>query len=415
MPEEQRREPLSIIAFPPSLKAPGRDGGKLRAAAYCRVSTGSEEQLTSYTRQVRHYSQYLDEQPDYVNCGIYADEGISGTGIGKRQGFLRMMDDCREGKLDLIITKSVSRFGRNTVDYLVSVRELKALGSPDRLRIVALLGAGSMNVQQIARAAGLPLSTAGAHVRMLEDAGILMSEPVPGAHGAMKLCSRRLDVVTLRLMPELKSDDSVITLPMPVGGYSRVIDVQPTCGLVNDKTAIGEYDNPYAFYLPGRFDAQLLWLRSGFVEYRFGLLSMQRLSYRFLELSFEACSEAPMYRNPWKSDISIYLNDLLMGVWQCPADLGGRPCRLNPAWWPEVMTQHGYLCTLRVDQNGSFLNDLRLSQVSIDDLRLKEHDCITLRLGVAADAEHVGGMNLFGERFGDFEQALVMKIGYAIS
>jgi len=92
------------------------------------VSTGSDEQLTSYLRQVRHYSQYLDEQSDYVNCGIYADEGISGTGIGKRQGFLRMMDDCREGKLDLVITKSVSRFGRNTVDCLVSVRELKALG-----------------------------------------------------------------------------------------------------------------------------------------------------------------------------------------------------------------------------------------------------------------------------------------------
>ena len=92
------------------------------------MSTGSDEQLTSYLRQVRHYSQYLDEEPDYINCGIYADEGISGTGIDKRQGFLRMMEDCREGKLDLIITKSVSRFGRNTVDCLVSVRELKALG-----------------------------------------------------------------------------------------------------------------------------------------------------------------------------------------------------------------------------------------------------------------------------------------------
>ena len=128
MPEAQRREPLSIIVSPPSPAAPGRDGRKFKAAAYCRVSTGSEEQLTSYLRQVRHYSQYLDEEPDYINCGIYADEGISGTGIDKRQGFLRMMEDCREGKLDLVITKSVSRFGRNTVDCLVSVRELKALG-----------------------------------------------------------------------------------------------------------------------------------------------------------------------------------------------------------------------------------------------------------------------------------------------
>lgn len=288
---------------------------------------------------------------------------------------------------------------------------MKALGSPDRLRIVALLGSGSMNVKQIAQAVGLPLSTAGAHVRLLEDVGILTSESVPGAHGAMKLCSRQIDTVTLKLVPELKSDESVITLPMPIGGYSRVVDIRPTCGLVNEKTAIGEYDNPYAFYLPGRFDAQLLWLRSGFVEYRFGLLSMQRLKYSYLELSFEACSEAPMYRNPWKSDISIYLNEVLVGVWLCPADLAGRPGRLNPAWWPEVMTQYGYLCTLRVDRQGSFLNKLCISNVNIDDLRLGEHDCITLRLGVAADAEHVGGMNLFGERFGDFEQALVMKIG----
>lgn len=92
------------------------------------MSTGSEEQLTSYQRQVKHYSQYLGEQEDCINCGVYTDEGISGTGTIKREGFLQMMVDCRAGKLDQIITKSVSRFGRNTLDCLVNVRELKALG-----------------------------------------------------------------------------------------------------------------------------------------------------------------------------------------------------------------------------------------------------------------------------------------------
>ena len=101
---------------------------KLRAAAYCRVSSDSEEQLTSYLQQVRYYTQYLDTQEEYVNCGIYTDEGITGTSIKKRTGFQQMMQACRDGKLDLIITKSVSRFGRNTVDCLVSVRELQALG-----------------------------------------------------------------------------------------------------------------------------------------------------------------------------------------------------------------------------------------------------------------------------------------------
>lgn len=100
---------------------------KIRAAACCRVSSGSEEQLASFVRQVSYYREYLDECQEYTNCGIYADEGISGTGTSKRSEFLQMMQDCRDGKLDLIFTNSVSRFGRNTVDCLESVRELRGL------------------------------------------------------------------------------------------------------------------------------------------------------------------------------------------------------------------------------------------------------------------------------------------------
>lgn len=291
---------------------------------------------------------------------------------------------------------------------------MKALASPDRLRIVALLGAGSMNVQQIAAALQLPLSTTAAHIRMLEDTGIIMSESVPGVRGSMKLCSRRLDHVNMRLVTEQHSDVSVITLNMPLGGYSRVIDVVPTCGLVSHAAIIGEYDNPSAFYLPDRFDAQLLWLRSGFVEYRFSTLSMKQLNIRYLELSFEVCSEAPMYRNPWKSDISIYVNDVLAGVWVSPADLGGRRGLLNPGWWSDVMTQYGYLCTLRIEQKESFINDIRVSSVGIPDLKMEEHDCLTLRIGVDKQAEHMGGMNLFGEHFGDYNQALIMKLAYTV-
>ena len=126
---------MNIITFLPSPFVEGLEGEqsqtparKLRAAAYCRVSSESDEQLNSYLQQVRYYTKYLDEQEEYINCGIYADEGITGTSIKKRSGFQQMMQACREGKLDLLITKSVSRFGRNTVDCLVSVRELRALG-----------------------------------------------------------------------------------------------------------------------------------------------------------------------------------------------------------------------------------------------------------------------------------------------
>ena len=101
---------------------------KLRVAAYCRVSTDQEEQLLSYENQVRFYTESINSNPEYTCAGIYADEGISGTNTKKREEFNRMIADCRAVKIDRIITKSIFRFARNTLDCLNYVRELKGLG-----------------------------------------------------------------------------------------------------------------------------------------------------------------------------------------------------------------------------------------------------------------------------------------------
>ena len=97
-------------------------------AAYCRVSTAQEEQLLSYENQVNYYTTFINENPLYEYAGTYADEGISATNTKKRDEFKRMIADCRAGKIDMIITKSISRFARNTLDCLNYVRELKELG-----------------------------------------------------------------------------------------------------------------------------------------------------------------------------------------------------------------------------------------------------------------------------------------------
>ena len=102
--------------------------GKIRVAAYCRVSTDQEEQLNSFENQVDYYTKYIRERPDYEMVDIYADEGISGTNTKKREGFNRMIADCEAGKIDLVITKSISRFARNTQDCLSYSRKLKGLG-----------------------------------------------------------------------------------------------------------------------------------------------------------------------------------------------------------------------------------------------------------------------------------------------
>ncbi len=101
---------------------------QLRVAAYCRVSTDSDEQLESYEAQLAYYTDAIAKKPEWRFAGIYADEGITGTMATKRPRFLKMIQDCEKGKIDYILTKSVARFARNTVDSLKYVRQLKAMG-----------------------------------------------------------------------------------------------------------------------------------------------------------------------------------------------------------------------------------------------------------------------------------------------
>ena len=106
------------------------DKPKLRVAAYCRVSTDSDEQASSYETQVEHYTEYIKKNPDWEFAGIYADDGISGTNTKKREEFNRMTEACKAGEIDMIITKSISRFARNTLDCLKYIRMLKDKNIP---------------------------------------------------------------------------------------------------------------------------------------------------------------------------------------------------------------------------------------------------------------------------------------------
>lgn len=101
---------------------------KIRLAAYCRVSTNNEDQLYSFENQVTYYKDYANCHPEYELVEIYADEGITGTSTKRREQFKRMIADCEAGNIDMVITKSISRFARNTADCLMYSRKLKSLG-----------------------------------------------------------------------------------------------------------------------------------------------------------------------------------------------------------------------------------------------------------------------------------------------
>ena len=101
------------------------DAPKIRVAAYCRVSTDTDEQATSYDAQIEHYTDYIGKHPEWELAGIYADDGISGTNTKKREEFNRLIDDCMAGLVDMVTTKSISRFARNTLHCLKYIRQLK--------------------------------------------------------------------------------------------------------------------------------------------------------------------------------------------------------------------------------------------------------------------------------------------------
>ena len=106
-------------------RAKTEEAPKLRVAAYCRVSTETDEQATSYEAQIEHYTDFIEKHPGWELAGIYADDGISGTNTKKRDEFNRLIDDCMAGQIDMVVTKSISRFARNTLDCLKYIRQLK--------------------------------------------------------------------------------------------------------------------------------------------------------------------------------------------------------------------------------------------------------------------------------------------------
>ena len=118
---------VRVIPAKPELAGKSTIKQALRVAAYCRVSTDKDEQEKSYETQKSYYTDLIMRNPEWQLAGIYADEGITGTQATKRPDFMRMIRDCKKGKIDLIITKSVQRFARNTLDSIEYSRMLKNL------------------------------------------------------------------------------------------------------------------------------------------------------------------------------------------------------------------------------------------------------------------------------------------------
>ncbi|WP_425148559.1 ArsR/SmtB family transcription factor [Deinococcus sp.] len=299
------------------------------------------------------------------------------------------------------------------VDSEAATSLFRVLSSETRVLILSLLSHNVMNVAELTAALDLPHSTVSLNIKQLVEAGLLQVEYVPGSHGTQKLISKKYDEVLVRLPGvAVEAAQDVVEIRMPIGNY-RQIEAVPTCGIASDTRYIGTIDDPRSFFEPEHVFAQILWFRSGFVEYAFpnNVPFASRLTR--LELSAELCSEAPNYDLDWPSDITLWINDIEVGTWVSPADFGGGPARLTPSWWHTDQTTHGLLKTWTVTPEGSFIDAQPLSEVLIGQVEQPGRTHLTVRLGVKPDARNVGGLNLFGRKFGNHAQDLIMRLHYA--
>ncbi len=278
-----------------------------------------------------------------------------------------------------------------------------ALASMDRIRILKLVEENAYNVVELASILNIPASTAGIHVRILEQAGLIRTQIQPGTHGSSKLCSGCVERVTILLQNLPTREGNHRSVDMPVGAYTDC-SVMPTCGLAGETGFLGVSDNPTAFYLPERANAQIVWSGGGFVEYRFPNLFTQDMRPKKLILSAEICSEAPNYREDWRSDITLWINGVDCGTWNCPGDFGERRGLLTPSFVLYGSSQYGLLTNWTVDRKGSAINGQAAGNTRIQDLHLEDSTYISVRIGNKPDTKYRGGFNIFGAKAGDYPQ-----------
>jgi predicted transcriptional regulator len=289
---------------------------------------------------------------------------------------------------------------------------LKGLASPVRVNILKLLhDRGKLNVNEISSQLKLPQSTVATNVQMLEEAGLIQTETIRAKKGQQKVCSARYNEIVVRFESiEPKPDNNLVEVSMPLGLFTNA-EVSAPCGLCSPSGIIGLLDVPDSFLDPSRVQAALAWFGRGHVEYKFpNNAKLLNKTVDSVEFSMELSSEVPGTSLNWPSDITLWVNDIPAGTWTSPGDYGDKRGVYTPSWWKLEGSQYGKLKTWRIEKSGTFIDGVRISDVTIDKLDLPKHHSIRLRIGIDAKAEHPGGVNIFGKGFGNYDQDIVMRL-----
>ncbi|SES22189.1 Predicted transcriptional regulator [Gracilibacillus ureilyticus] len=286
----------------------------------------------------------------------------------------------------------------------------EALASEVRIQIIHLLSKNKMNIKDLSAALGISSPIVTKHIEKLERAGIIRTEKIPGKSGLQRISILKIDHIEINFPKKIFHSFATYETSVPVGHYTDY-QVLPTCGLATIKDFIGPVDDAKYFMDPKRMDARILWFTQGFIEYKTPNFLKEEDELQQLDISFEISSEFPFSNEVWPSDITFTLNDIELGTWISPGDFADTRGKFTPDWWPSNINQYGLLKTIRITSHGTYMGGDPLSDVTIHDLD-KRTDGWKLRIEVKENAEHVGGVTLFGRGFGNHDQDINFKLYY---
>lgn len=290
----------------------------------------------------------------------------------------------------------------------------KALGSELRIHIIKLLQENhEMNMNELATSLGITNGALTSHIKKLEESGIIKVLTEHSGHGNQKLCRVAVDKILLDVeTEESENEQNIYDTEVQVGHYSDY-EIYPTCGLATDKALVGEVDDPRYFAHPDRINAGILWFTRGYIEYIIPNLLPSATRIDQITLSQEISSEAPGVNNDWPSDISFYLNDVKLGTWTSPGDYGDVLGIFTPDWWFPNWNQYGLLKMIVINKKGTFVDGLKISDVTIKEFNLDYKSTIRFKFEIEEDAKNIGGLTIFGRGFGNYNQDIKVRIAYS--
>lgn len=290
----------------------------------------------------------------------------------------------------------------------------KALASETRIEILKILSRNPSTVSQISKDLGYSKAIISRYMRLLEEAKLIKqhhSDDIDKDNRKKSyiLAVDRIDIeFPKKLFLPLEKEINDIKL-----GYYSDFDIKPTCGLASAAENIGDIDDPRTFASNDRVNADLLWFSEGYVKYIIPNTIKSNFRPELIEFSLEISSEFPGSNNVWPSDIAFFINDIYIGSVTIPGNFSDVRGKYTPDYWPDWLSQYGLLKFIRVNHEDTSINGIKISDVTISDLKLEDNPFVSLKISVEDDSKNKGGLTIFGENFGNHKQNIQYTIYYS--